>query len=118
MSSPVRRPCHSPEAEPDAVPGVPEAFGDHLDRHTGGDEERGVGVAQVVEPDPWQPRRGGDPVEQLAERLRVQEPAGGVAEHPAITLAGQAVAMESLSPGLEVTDRGVVQVDAATAGAG
>ena len=31
--------------------GVAESFGDDLDRHSGGDEEGCVGVAQVVEPD-------------------------------------------------------------------
>lgn len=37
--------------------GVAEAFGDDLDRRAGGDEQRGVGVAEVVEPDPRQPER-------------------------------------------------------------
>ncbi len=31
---------------------VAESFGDNLDRDTGRDEQRGVGVAQIVEPNP------------------------------------------------------------------
>ena len=34
--------------------GVPEAFGDDLDRCAGLEEQGGVGVAEVVEPDRWQ----------------------------------------------------------------
>lgn len=34
--------------------GVTEAFADHFDRHSGGDEQRRVGVSEVVESDAGQ----------------------------------------------------------------
>jgi hypothetical protein len=47
--------------------GVAEALADDLDGHPCGDEQRGVGVAQVAEPDAWNEGASGDPVEELAE---------------------------------------------------
>jgi hypothetical protein len=45
-------------------------------------------VAQVVEPDAWQAAALHDAVEELAGRFGVEEPAGGVAEHPVGGRAG------------------------------
>ena len=42
--------------------GMSEPFGDHFDRCTGGDEQGGVGVAQVVETDARQSRPRAGPV--------------------------------------------------------
>jgi hypothetical protein len=64
--------------------GVAKAFGDDLDRHPVGDEQRGMCVAQVVEADPRQARALHDPVQQLAERLGVEEPSGAVTEQPVV----------------------------------
>jgi hypothetical protein len=36
------------------VAGVPEPFGDHLDELTGGQQQRRVGVPQILQPDPRQ----------------------------------------------------------------
>jgi len=50
--------------------GVTEAFGHDLDRGAVGDEQRGVGVAQVVEPNPWQAAALHDAVAQSISTLR------------------------------------------------
>ncbi len=98
---------------------VAEAFADDLDRDAGHDQQRGVGVAEVVEPDPRQRRRAlHDPVEELADRLGVEEPARGVGEHPVVGAVGESVAVEPASPLGEDAHRAVVDVDASPAGSG
>ena len=57
---------------PIAGPGVAESFGDDLGGHAGGDEQRGVGVSQVVKSDPPHRRPADHPVEGLRDR-----PGGG-----------------------------------------
>jgi len=59
----------------EAVVGVTEAFGDDLDGDAGGDEQGGVGVAQVVEPDRRHAGAGDLSGEELADRFRVDWPA-------------------------------------------
>lgn len=46
--------------------GVTEAFRDDLDRDAVGDEQRRVGVAQVVKADAWDVTASDDTVEELA----------------------------------------------------
>lgn len=64
--------------------GVPEAFGDDLDRHAGLEEQGGVGVAEVVEPERWQTGVG----DELLERVRQQLGMGRCTVGPAERLLG------------------------------
>lgn len=86
-------------------------------RFTVGDEQRGVGVAQIMEPDAWQAAALDDAVEQLADRFGVEEPAGGVAEHPVVGPARQPVAFELSSPPSKFVEGGAVDLDASATGA-
>ena len=93
------------------------AFGDDVDRGAVGDEKRGVGVAQVVDLDAWQLAAADDAVEALADRFGVEEPAGGVAEHPVVGPARQPIASELSSPPSKLVQGGAVDLDASAAGA-
>jgi hypothetical protein len=82
-------------------------------------EQRGVGVAQVVEPEPGQVGHLGlEPVEELAEGFGVDEPAGGVDEHPVVDAVREPIAREPATPPGEDLDGAFVDVDAAATGAG
>lgn len=51
--------------------GVAESFGDDFDGDAGFEEQGGVGVAEVVEPDSWQPGVGDEFLERVREELWV-----------------------------------------------
>ena len=51
--------------------GVAEAFADDFDWHAGLDEEGGVGMAKVVQSDPWEVELGEEPIERLGEEVGV-----------------------------------------------
>ena len=87
-------------------------IGDDLDRGAVGDEQRSMGVAQVVEPDPWQAAALRDAVEELADRFGVEEPAGGGAEQPVVGPTRQTIASELSSPPPEFVEGRAIEVDA------
>lgn len=66
------------------------------------------GVAEVVEPDPWQGAALHDALEELADRFGVEEAAGGVAEHPVVGPTRQPVALEPSSPPSKLVEGGAV----------
>ena len=51
--------------------GVAESFGDDVDGDAGFEEQGGVGVAEVVEPDSWQPGAGDELLERVREAVGV-----------------------------------------------
>ena len=101
----------------EAGEGVAESFGDNLDWCAGGDEQAGVGVAQVVEADAWDVGAGQVSIEQLADRLWMHRVAGGVGEDRITELDGMAVASLHPTPAAQDCFGGWVEVDAAAAGA-
>ena len=86
---------------------------DDLDGCAGGDEQAGVGVAQVVEADAWYVGAGQVPVEELADRFGVDRVAGGVGEDRIIKLDWVAVASLHPTPATENRLGGWIEVDAA-----
>lgn len=75
-------------------------------------------MAQVVEPDPRELAALDGAVEELAERFGVQEPAGGVAEHPFVGPTRQPFACELSSPPSKLVECGAVDLDCSSAGSG
>lgn len=68
-----------------------------------------------------QVRKGGashDPVEQLAQGVGVEEPAGGVEKHPVVGSVGKPVVAEPAAPALKHLHCVGVDVDAASARSG
>ena len=96
--------------------GVAESFGDDLDRCAGGDEQAGVGMAQVVKADAWDVGAGQVPVKELADRFGVHCASGGVGEDRITELDGMVVALLQPTPAAEDCFGGWVEVDAAAAG--
>ncbi len=92
-----------------------ESLGNDLDGRAVGNEQRRVGVAEVVKPDSGQARTFGDAEEQLADGLGVEVPAGGVAEHPVVGAVRQPVVRESALPGAKDGRRAGVEIDASPA---
>ena len=96
-----------------------EPFGDDFDRLTVFDQQSGVGVAQIVEPDLGELESGDEPVEDLRVQIGVERlvpPAGehvGGWSHP----FGSAF-FEAVSPLGEDLEGVVVEIDAAPAGLG
>ena len=95
-----------------------EALGDHRDRDPVGDEQRSVGVAQVVEPDVRHIAAQHDAVEQLTQRFRVEEPSGAAAEHPIVGPVWETVKTQPVAPPVELGGCCGIDVDAIPAGAG
>ena len=97
--------------------GVAEAFGDNLDRCAGGDEQTGVGMAQIVKANAGDVGAGQVPIEELADRFGVHRAPGSVREDRVTEVDGMAVASLQPTPAAEDCFGGWVEVDAATAGA-
>ena len=76
-----------------------------------------MGVAKVVESHSGKPAAGEVPVEQLADRFRVDRPACGVREHRVGEPDGMSVVFLAVAPGGEDCLGGRVEVDASAAGA-
>jgi hypothetical protein len=53
---------------------VTESLAHDLDRHARGDEQRCMGVADIVKSNARQRGAADEPVEELADGLRVEEP--------------------------------------------
>ena len=62
--------------------GVTEPFADDFDGDAGVDEQRGVGVSEVVKPDDRNVGAADESVEGLGELVGVDGPAVAVGEHP------------------------------------
>ncbi len=77
---------------------VAEALGHDLDRNSVRDEQRCVGVAQIVQSDSRQSGAGNDAGEQLADRLCVQWLASVVGEDGIVAARAVAVAMLARAP--------------------
>jgi hypothetical protein len=69
---------------------VAQALADDLRMHAGLEGEGGVGVAQVVEADSWEPRLPDARAEELRETLGVQRPAILAREQEVLVLVGSA----------------------------
>ena len=91
---------------------VAESFGDDLDGRAGGDEEPGVGVAQVVEADAWDVGAGEVPVEQLADGLGVHWLTVAVGEDGIVEVARVTVTVLRMPPSFEDLLGAGVEVDA------
>jgi hypothetical protein len=99
---------------------MPEPLADHLDRDTGLEGERGVRVPEVVQPDGSQVRLLDQPLERLAERVRVDRLAVLLGHDEVVVLVVVAplspllVLPSSVRPelcdclGIEVDDAGIV----------
>jgi hypothetical protein len=59
-----------------------------------------------------------DAVKELAERVGVDGMAGGAEGRPTLLAAGESLALEAHTPGTQLVEGCVVEVDAAAAGAG
>ena len=95
--------------------GVAESLGDNLDRRARGDEQTGMGMAQIVETDAGDVGAGEVPVEQLADRLGVHRVAGSVGEDRVTKLDGMPVTGLHPTPAAEECFGGWIEVDAAAA---
>jgi hypothetical protein len=82
--------------------------------------DRAVGVAQVVQSDDRHRRAAHDPVEGLAERVRVDGFAGGGGEHPVVGVDPDRRVLSGLhcSPAGEDAEGGFVEVYAASRAGG
>ena len=60
---------------------VPEPFGDDFHRDAGGDEQRRVRVAKIMQADPGNRDGRRETVEGLGQRVRVQASAASAGEH-------------------------------------
>ena len=94
---------------------VAESFGHDLDGDAGGDEQAGVGVAQVVKPNVRQAGTGDKSAEELTDRFRVQRFAASVGEHRVARSNAVSIVALAISPSFEDVFGGGVEVDAVSA---
>lgn len=95
-----------------------QSFRHHFHRVAGGDEQAGMGVAQVVEPDVRQTRTGDDPGEQLTDRLQVQGFAVSVGEYRVARTNAVPIVALTIAPSCEDVFGVGVEFEAPSTGAG
>lgn len=95
-----------------------ESFGDDLDRHARGDEQRRVGVAEVVQSDAGELELADLAIEELVQRLGVDRLSARVGEHRIAETGCVAIALLTSPPSCEDRFGVAVEVDAAPARSG
>src|SRR4051812_21647723 len=94
---------------------VSEALADDLDRYAGLEEQRGVGVAEVVKPEARGRRVRDQPGEDLREPVRVHRAARRAAEDMVVVADGSTeLSREGVAPAGEDRHGDIVEVDPAS----
>src|SRR5438552_2649856 len=100
---------------------VAESFADDLDRHAGLEQQRGVGVSQVMEAESWETGSAHEFLERVREQLWVGRLPVRSGEHVPVGIAAvelRVLMLMTLTPRVENLDGSRIEVDRSPDGAG